>query len=694
MSDRIELIPIKNLIGKKFCIPNYQRGYRWERQQVRDLLDDIAEYMNPSCEVQDEFYCLQPLVVRERVDNARDFLAALPKVPGNALPVTRDAIAKHVEWEVIDGQQRLTTIHLILSFFDNGSVNTTGLHATYSLRYDTRSESQEFLKNIASPQAKKSKDENVDFWHMFEAYAEISEWFDKIDEKSRGKWTVNQFKEVLLNKVQFIWYESYEDPIKVFTRLNIGKIGLTNSELIKALMLNRSNFEGQDADKIRLRQLEIAVKWDEIESRLQDDEFWMFLHDKGFDKPTRIDFLFNLLCELNILDEYIDKALLKNKDNKDKLLGKDGYRTFRYFNAYFKSETAKCECDKVKKSLIEVCWEKVDEIFATFREWFDDLRLYHYVGFLVDQKSKIGDIYKVWKEQKLVVSKGQEGEKTIDIRTKEAFLKDYLIPEIKTKVSGCSNLEKQYETGKSEDAKQECRPLLLLHNIQTVINQNDRQSADGHSGVFYKFPFHLYKTEGWDIEHIDSNSENGFDEWDAKVEFLANHYNAVEENLQSKIIDFCSDPSKATDDSFTKLRSSIENVLGKCANDDRLNPEEKNKIWNFALLDSSTNRSYGNSIFSAKRRIIIGKDKGKYIPVPRVSTKGGHKFIEVAGEDGEAPSSFIPPCTRQVFLKYYSAIVAAPNYWLKTDAENYKEDIFTTLKMFGVVMNDRNVKEA
>ena len=686
MSDRIELIPIKNLIGKKFCIPNYQRGYRWGRQQVRDLLDDIAEYMNPSCEVQDEFYCLQPLVVCERVDNDEDFLAALPKEPENALPITRDAIAKHVEWEVIDGQQRLTTIHILLSVLDLRQE----LEAKFSIRYATREDSQSFLEGIAKKNEEDSLND-IDFWHMFEAYKEIQDWFSTISEKSKGRWSEDLFKEVLLNKVQFIWYESNEDPIKVFTRLNIGKIGLTNSELIKALMLNRSNFEGQDADKIRLRQLEIAVKWDEIESVLQDDEFWMLLHDKGFDKPTRIDFLFDLVCELKMLDRYIDESALEDKDG---LLGKDGYRTFRYFNAYFKSEKAKYECDKVMKSLIEVCWEKVDEIFATFREWFEDLRLYHYVGFLVDQKSKIGDIYKVWKEQKLVVSEGKEGEKTIDIRTKEAFLKDYLIPEIKTKVSGCNNLEKQYETGMSEDVKQRCRSLLLLHNIQTVINQNDRQSADGHSGVFYKFPFHLYKTEGWDIEHIDSNSENGFDEWDAKVEFLANHYNAVEENLQSKIIDFCSDPSKATADNFTELRSSIENALGKCANGDRLNPEEKNKVWNFALLDSSTNRSYGNSIFSAKRRIIIGKDKGKYIPVPRVIAKKGHKCIDVTSEEGAAPSSFIPPCTRQVFLKYYSAIVASPNYWLKTDAENYKKDIFTTLKMFGVVMNDRNAKEA
>ena len=43
MLDRIELIPIKNLIGKKFCIPNYQRGYRWTPDQVNDLLNDIDE---------------------------------------------------------------------------------------------------------------------------------------------------------------------------------------------------------------------------------------------------------------------------------------------------------------------------------------------------------------------------------------------------------------------------------------------------------------------------------------------------------------------------------------------------------------------------------------------------------------------------------------------------------------------------
>ena len=60
---------------------------------------------------------------------------------------------------------------------------------------------------------------------MKEAYEEINDWFGKqnIDKE--------KFTNTLIDKVQFIWYESREDPIKVFTRLNIGKIGLTNAEL-------------------------------------------------------------------------------------------------------------------------------------------------------------------------------------------------------------------------------------------------------------------------------------------------------------------------------------------------------------------------------------------------------------------------------------------------------------------------------
>jgi len=659
MQKEITLLPIGDLVKKKFLIPNYQRGYRWDRQQVRDLLEDIKEFMGKSSNARDDFYCLQPLVVCETIADGAEFVNALPKDVESALQKTRDAIEEHVEWEVIDGQQRLTTIHILLSFLksrpDGGG--------NFTIRYATRSDSKSFLENIAVA-TKESAETDIDFWHMHEAYDEIKTWFAD----NAGIDTV-KFTETLLSKVQFIWYVSREDPIKVFTRLNIGKIGLTNSELIKALFLNKSNFPGDDAAKIRLRQIEIATRWDQMETTLQDDEFWMFLHEPGFDRPTRIDFIFDLVCELDMLDEYVDESLLKDKE---KVLGKDGYRTFRYFNAYFKSEKAKRQCNATQKSQIEMCWDKVDDIFASFREWFDDLRLYHYVGFLVARNIDVAKIYKEWIHPERC--------------TKSAFINDYLVPTIKNEIAACNDLDKQYEMG-NEDGKNvawktQCRPLLLLHNLQTVINQNARQSIDGRSGVFYKFPFHLYKTEGWDIEHIDSNSANEFDDDKSKVEYLVNVYSAVSRGLQKEIIDFGQNNSD-----FEELKERIENELDNAGNEELLNDSEKNRIWNFALLDSHTNRSYGNAIFSAKRRIIIGKDKGRYLPVPRLVKDKGQLKIKPENE-AEAPSTFIPPCTRQVFLKYYSSVATSPNYWTKADAEAYRENIYETLKDFGVTKDD------
>ena len=76
----------------------------------------------------------------------------------------------------------------------------------------------------------KIKDSNIDYFHICQTYQVVSKWFDEHKVDKAG------FLSVLKSKVQFIWYETEEaDPIRVFTRLNIGKIALTDSELIKAL---------------------------------------------------------------------------------------------------------------------------------------------------------------------------------------------------------------------------------------------------------------------------------------------------------------------------------------------------------------------------------------------------------------------------------------------------------------------------
>lgn len=629
--NQIGLKTIGELSGLSFFIPNYQRGYRWTRQQVKDLLNDINEFDASK----DGFYCLQPLVVRLRNEN--DIVAKIHE--RNKLSAIREILNKSVgKWEVIDGQQRLTTIYIIL--------RCLGSNEPYSLEYATRGKSREFLLNMD----KYDENENIDFYYMAQAGETVNNWLKTDFDKEA-------FLDKLKNKVNFIWYESVdEDPIKVFTRLNIGKITLTNSELIKALFLNRSNFAGKSMDSLKLGQQEIATEWDKIEYTLQSDEFWLFLHDKGYDRPTRIDFIFDLICNENTLD--IES--LNKEDEKEKVIGTDEYRTFRYFYEYFKSSHQN-ENDDEKKQLqkTERAWQIVKSYFQTFNEWYDDLVLYHYVGFLLAVGSiSIEQLVNFWKAKK----------------DKKEFVR-YLKDEIK-KAIGDNGTDYQYKEDGSDKTK--CRSLLLFHNIQTVINQNHaQQSNDKYKiGTFYKFPFHLYKLEGWDVEHINSSTNNPEEDDDTRKEWLVNVYLSADEVTQKDIIKYFD-----TEDDGAKglLFENIKNGIKESIYEDPevWTPEEKNRIWNYALLDSSTNRSYGNAIFSAKRRVIIGKDQGRLIPVPRVLKNGK---ISVDKESKYATSSFVPPCTKQVFMKYYSSAISKSNYWTKADAEAYKNDIDSCLE--------------
>lgn len=226
-------------------------------------------------------------------------------------------------------------------------------------------------------------------------------------------------------------------------------------------------------------------------------------------------------------------------------------------------------------------------------------------------------------------------------------------------------LDFQFKEDGSDKGK--CKPILLFHNIQTVINQNltQRSNEKYQLGVFYKFPFHLYKLESWDVEHINSNTTNAEDDEETQKEWLLNIYIGVDEESQDRIKQyFDSDDKEDKKKLFNEIKSKVPIP-------EKWTQEEKNKIENYTLLDSSTNRSYGNAIFSGKRRVIIGKDKGKLISIPKLSKDG--KLV--LSEEKDAVSSFVPPVTKQIFLKYYSATAGDNNYWTKDDAGNYLNDI-------------------
>jgi uncharacterized protein with ParB-like and HNH nuclease domain len=203
MSEKLVLKSINELLGENFYIPYYQRGYRWTAQQVFDLLDDIGAFAKNKAEGQ-TFYCLQPIVIKEK---------------------EWDGISG---WEVVDGQQRLTTIYIILSYLMKEFLKTDSLIEDYhkeifTIQYETRPGSEALLKNITDDSS------NIDFYHMSEAYKNVKQWFTS-GENVKDRTDRNTFLSAFLGKeedklsVRIIWYhvDQQVDSLELFTRLNIG----------------------------------------------------------------------------------------------------------------------------------------------------------------------------------------------------------------------------------------------------------------------------------------------------------------------------------------------------------------------------------------------------------------------------------------------------------------------------------------
>jgi uncharacterized protein with ParB-like and HNH nuclease domain len=242
---------------QRYFIASYQRGYRWSPLQVTQLLEDIREFTRRRDPQPEEFYCLQPLVLK---------------------------VATGGRYEVVDGQQRLTTLLLILRHFNERLTEKFRL-PLFTLEYETRPNLVEFLNQPTEALARS----NVDFFHLFGAATAIEKWFS--DKQSE----VGDITSALLNRTKVIWFQLSErdNPVEAFTRLNVGKIPLTNDELIRALFLRRTNAEESEAAAL---QHKIAHEWDQLEKTLQSDAFWYFLSNQGGKAQNRIGFLFDLVA--------------------------------------------------------------------------------------------------------------------------------------------------------------------------------------------------------------------------------------------------------------------------------------------------------------------------------------------------------------------------------------------------------------
>lgn len=369
----------QKLVGSiegRFEIPSYQRGYRWGRNEVHRLLEDV--YTNGTAS-----YSLQPVVVR-KCDN---------------------------HYELIDGQQRLTTIFLIYQYMHKASGGFMDL-PKFSLHYRTRPQSEAFLNTLDE----KRQEENIDFYFMYNAYKVIGEWFEGHEKKS----TLTNINKYFDENVGVIWYEVGEDTgdmdaISLFTRLNIGKIPLTSAELVKALFL----IQNDNSELSRKKQEEIAQQWDTIERELHHEPFWNFLtNQSGEVYPTRIDLLLDLITG-------------KNSESKEK------------YDTFFKLDEERQKTDS------NTIWNRILHTFLTLRDWYENHEFYHKIGYLIASNHQT-------LRQLLLAAQG---------KTKTEFR--HMLDEEITKSIRLPN-DRNYGDLGFENDWDAIRRLLLLFNVESV----------------------------------------------------------------------------------------------------------------------------------------------------------------------------------------------------------------------------------
>ena len=518
----------------RYRISAYQRGYRWKGMQVTQLLDDIREFSRRANPQPTDFYCLQPLVLKPDADGG---------------------------YEVVDGQQRLTTLLLISRFFDS-RLMPEHREPSYTLRYDTRPNLIEFLDDSSGRQAA----DNIDFFHIDHAAKTIKTWF-----KDKGN-EVDAIRLAFLNQAKVIWYElpARDKPVDAFTRLNVGKIKLTSGELVRALFLRRVS-----GTKPGSQRLQIAYEWDLLEKSLQRPDFWCFLSNETGRNGNRIDYLLNLVARTGGMKE-----------------GNSEYPTFGHFSVRLNVEKADPAAE----------WLVIKQTFMLLEEWYENRDLYHLVGFLIWEGLGLDDLMSLAGG----CTKAEFKEK---LRTRILSL---IFPDAGDLGEIGSDALRERIGERLDQLKygnDEIRSVLLLFNLTTLI-LNRKSNA--------RFQFENFKIEDWDIEHVRSVADDAPGTRKGQVDWLQHclgYLESVEENesdLQREIKRCIDQPTvKATDESFGPLYEKLLRYF----NEEGRAEEPHHDIGNLVLLDAATNRSYKNAVFAVKRHRILTLDRhGVFVP--------------------------------------------------------------------------------
>ena len=683
MADSVNILDrlaIPDLMGKNFFIPDYQRGYRWDKLQVFQLISDIDLFRKYG---KGAFYCLQPIIVKE-CDPA--FISKLEGYEPSLLDNNR-------WYEVIDGQQRLTTIRLILAY--NNLVNPLQRKKDcFKLFYQTRPGLGKLFDSFRFDPDKgimcdlDTTDLDIDSFHVLRGLNYIHKWFSEPGESFEERSSLEQFPSFMSTfygkkleegtessekSVQVLWYELKDgtNPQDVFKRLNDNKIELTNSELIRALFLSSSApYKVDPIMKVKSvddaleyirqrRQAHISEQWDLIEHKLRDDNFWAFITNYSYKSYScRIEFLFDLISQRNG----------EKKENPYGLNPKDS----RYTYLFFDRELEKAKKLDPSKDYLWDLWSRIETYFTTLSFWFEDRNLYHWIGYLIRTK---GDIIL----PTLLEKATSEGRQAFEIELITMIIGDESEESEKEDILGIIPFDYHGLSYDRASDTETIEDLLCLYNIETY--RCNKQLP--------MFPFKQYKDASWTLEHIHAQNSEGLPKDDNLIlmKWLEENISALEKFRLRFVKD--SEDYKRAGNLIVSMQQSLEkgqkNISHKevsthfdavlnffnsfCRKNDM--PTKIHELSNMTLLSGEINTAVGKSAFEIKRQKLVRMD---------------------------AEGKFIPYCTKKVFMKYCNIQdsdfeVQQTSCWDDGDKINYQEDIDNVISNLKAVLKDKKDQE-
>jgi hypothetical protein len=578
---------------RAYRIPPYQRGYKWgseDNQPVERLLSDLTQAWKGHAKE----YLLQAITVKKVSDGGHS----------GAL-------------EVIDGQQRLTTLFILLRTLNTRLSNSEDPNiAEGKLRYAIRHEALS-LDDLVSSVIDSVGDSTASFATLKDEQGVAQERHqdgyylkcavlrclhalrsDPSSSDFPSEQELAKFRSFVLEDVKLMVnaVEPHVSGEVIFGNLNTNRVDLTETELIKGLLLTRVAREPVAERTRRYREtlelrLQLGRKWDELHRWANQPEH------RSLYFPGSRDGITGLLELVAMQMAEPHKVTTDAPTVKNPL--------FEYF---------------LRQTHIEPVFRLLSNTQARLQDWYTDEKTYHLLGFcLMNRKLSERPGFLV----DCLNCKTNSGFHAGLLQQRSNLLRGRKFPFGKGSGNGEVDVS-QLRYG--EDNDQISRILLALSFFQGVRGG--------------RFNFHAFQEEKWSLEHIFPQSPFGrsaqlsITQKRATLEVLTRNEGEI---LAKETVEEIARNGIPTDDDEMKEI-------------DRLLKSEPllHQLGNLCLLSSGDNAAMGCGMFDEKREVVRRRI---------------------------ARGSFVPRHTYEVFSRMIVGETGSLNVWSKSDIQTHEAEI-------------------